>query len=396
MRCHENPSRSRVVAVPLQLRGITWNHPRGILPFVESSRLYALSSQVLAIWEAYAWDDFRERQFKELRQRSPYYDLIQFDHPWVGSYASNRWLEPLDPYISQEQRHYLESRFPRVIVDSYRWDDKLWALPVDMGAHVSFWRQDILESLSLDVPRSWEEVLEAGRVLRDAGYMQPYGFANKTYQGFLFFVEILAEFGTLGDGFPHAFVSEDALRALELIEELGALSHHDSARWNPWDVVQAVVEEGVVIGAPSVFGYVDATFRYEHSPHIITCLVPKLEATGLQCSLLGGVGLGINHTSTHKPESFQYSLFNIQPDTCRMMLEHNGQPVVQVASHIKEIEQFMEALRENVEISVTRPRSPNWPQVELDGGELMTDLFHGRRAVEVLREMQKAFSTLSD
>jgi multiple sugar transport system substrate-binding protein len=375
--------------LPTQLRGITWNHPRGVLPFVESSALYAETKQVAVNWEAFEWDEFRERQFRELGEASLYYDLVQYDHPWVGIYSSKKWVEPLDDYLSKEDKRYLETEIPKIVVDSYIWEEKLWALPVDMGAHVSLWRKDVLDSLGLTVPQSWEEVLETGRGLTNSGYPRPYAFANKTYQGFLLFLELLAELGGVEEGFGSAFKSDKVGRALSLMSELATLSHPDSIRWNPWDVVQAVAGQNRLVAAPSVFGYVDAVVNYKYSSNVKTGLVPRLDETGLRSSILGGVGMGINHATSKKSESFEYCWFNVEPETCEMILEHNGQPAVKVSSPSERIEDYMSALRGSVEGAFIRPRFSGWPNVEKEMGLLVSDFLQGKKASEVVNEMRK-------
>lgn len=373
-----------------QLRGITWNHPRGILPFVESSALYAERNQVAVEWEAFDWDEFRERQFKELGKASPYYDLIQYDHPWVGTYSSNQWLEPMDDYLSEEKKRYLDAEIPKVVVDSYIWKEKLWALPVDMGAHVSLWRKEVLDSLGLGVPQSWEDVLETGKVLTECGYPRPYGFANKTYQGFLFFLELLAELGGIEEGFSKAFKSDKVVRALALMSELATFTHPDSIRWNPWDVVRAVADQDSVVAAPSVFGYVDAVTKYRFSETLTTQLVPRLDETGMRSSILGGVGMGINHATRKKRESFEYCWFNLERETCQMILENNGQPAVRVPSSSERIDDYMSALRRNVEVAFVRPRFSAWPNVEKEMGLVISDFLQGKKPSYVVNEMRKA------
>jgi multiple sugar transport system substrate-binding protein len=76
----------------LVLRGITWDHPRGLQPLLATAGAYAAHADgVVVEWEARSLLGFGEDPLEVLAGR---YDLLVIDHPFVGEAASLRCWKP--------------------------------------------------------------------------------------------------------------------------------------------------------------------------------------------------------------------------------------------------------------------------------------------------------------
>ena len=69
-------------AASVRLRGITWNHTRGLVPMVAAAqRFEELHGDVSISWEKRSLQEFADQPLDELGRR---YDLLVIDHPWAG------------------------------------------------------------------------------------------------------------------------------------------------------------------------------------------------------------------------------------------------------------------------------------------------------------------------
>lgn len=140
----------------IQLRGMTWHHPRGYDPLIACSSLWKDRTGVDITWEKRSLQDFESFPLKELAQR---YDLIVIDHPHAGQVARKGCFHPLDqPGFSAKRRAMLASSVG-LSYQSYVFDGRLWALPLDAATQVQAWRPDRVDT----PPEGWEEVIALAR-----------------------------------------------------------------------------------------------------------------------------------------------------------------------------------------------------------------------------------------
>ena len=133
----------------LRLRGMTWDHPRGYEPLHACSAAWRERTGVQIEWERRSLQDFESFPVAELAAR---YDLIVIDHPHVGQVTRAGCLVPLETGTGSD------AVFAAVgaSLQSYRFEERLWALPIDAAAQVQAWRPDRLAA----PPADWAAVLE--------------------------------------------------------------------------------------------------------------------------------------------------------------------------------------------------------------------------------------------
>jgi ABC-type glycerol-3-phosphate transport system substrate-binding protein len=106
---------------------------------------------------------------------------------------------------------------------SYIINDSVYAIPETQDFWVTFYRRDILDSLGLPVPQTWDEVLEILPELQRYGlnYNTPLS-SGSGFKGYLATAPFLFNFGAQlysPDGFSSGLASEEAIRAVRFMAE---------------------------------------------------------------------------------------------------------------------------------------------------------------------------------
>jgi multiple sugar transport system substrate-binding protein len=141
------------------LRGITWNHTRGLVPMVATAqRFEELHPEARIVWEKRSLQAFGDNPIGKLAEE---FDLLVIDHPSVGEAAD--FLLPLDEHLPADFINELASASVGQSHESYDWDGHLWALAIDAAAPVSCHRPDLLAQMGASVPCTWPELLDLAR-----------------------------------------------------------------------------------------------------------------------------------------------------------------------------------------------------------------------------------------
>jgi multiple sugar transport system substrate-binding protein len=149
------------------LRGITWDHPRGVAPLELTAARWRERTGVEVRWEARSLRDFGDANVEGLARR---YDLIVLDYPHMGAAREAGALVALDEQLDAA---FLDDQAACAVGAShrsYQLGGHQWALAIDAAAQVSAARPDLLERVGAAWPASWADVealcdvsLEAGR-----------------------------------------------------------------------------------------------------------------------------------------------------------------------------------------------------------------------------------------
>ena len=232
---------------PITLRGITWNHPRGLDPLLAANDVYReVAPGVRVEWTTRSLSGFGEDPLIELAAS---YDLLVIDHPFVGDAAASTAFHPLDTLAG-----------PDVLLDrdrasvgpshaSYHYAGHQWAFAIDAAAQVSAVHERFGDAR---MPSTWDEVFELAAALRRDGLwmavpMWPADLCVATY--------------TIGNGMGlelfaggRVFPPGQGEQVLGLLKRLCDASHPDALTWNPPTLLDQM-RDGVVHYCPMLFGY---------------------------------------------------------------------------------------------------------------------------------------------
>ncbi len=124
-----------------------------------------------------------------LSSRSKDIDVLNLDVIWVPEFAAAGWLLPLDGF-PETATLPLEDLLPAALASS-RYQGRLYALPWFADAGLLYYRQDLYDAAGLPPPRTFTDLLEAGKIKEK--FNLPYGFLfqGQAYEGL---VTVVLEF----------------------------------------------------------------------------------------------------------------------------------------------------------------------------------------------------------
>src|SRR5260370_18996412 len=118
-----------------ELRGITWDHPRGMAPMLATAAAYEQAHPGTRItWTARSLQAFGDQPLEELASR---FDLLVIDHPFAGVAARAGCLLPLDEHLPAA---FLEEQARQSVGPShrsYQHAGHQWAVAIAAAAQVS-------------------------------------------------------------------------------------------------------------------------------------------------------------------------------------------------------------------------------------------------------------------
>lgn len=291
---------------PVVLRGITWDHERGIGGLRATAEAWAKREAGVRVeWTVRSLQAFADQPVDVLAER---FDLMMIDHPSIGYAVARRCLVPLDEHL---EATYLEDQAASSVGAShasYAWEGHQWALAVDAAAQVAAYRPDLFERTGASVPRTWADVValpEAGLALA------------------LPAIPVDAACAFLGlsnapDGEPPD--AEGAAEALATLRRLLSVAHGASPSWNPPTALETMASSDDVAYIPLAFGYSNYA-RPRYRPNLIRFAPPPGRGT------LGGAGLAVSARSPRVGDAVRYAALVAEGITQRTIyFDGGGQP----------------------------------------------------------------------
>jgi len=270
---------------------MTWDHPRGFDPLEACARAWREQTGVGVLWERRSLQDFESFPVQTLARQ---YDLIVIDHPHVGQITREQCLLPLDGVARGNQRMALAQHSIGASFDSYVWEGRLWALPIDAAAQVQAFRPDQLAAPVTE----WSEVLELARAGRVHCPMRPPHNLMALYTLCGLHGRPAQETG------PRFIDLEAGAQAYELLRELLAHLDRNCFAQDPIAVLEAMSRQDSRIACvPLIYGYVSYARRGFRPARIGFADIPVAKPGGMPVgSALGGTGIAVSAWST-QPEA---------------------------------------------------------------------------------------------
>jgi multiple sugar transport system substrate-binding protein len=356
----------------VRLRAMTWDHRRAIDPLVETLPLFqARHPGIDVTWTARPLHGF---EFTPVDRLARDYDLIVLDHPFAGSIAKTGCLVPLDGLIEGDP-------YVGPSLASYRFDDHLWAVPIDAACQVAASRPDLLARLGARVPRNWEEVLALGTRARRHGLSLAIGLQG--VHSLMTFFTLCANLGR-----PCAIEPEDPLfdaatarEALALLRALLAHCPHAALDWNSIALHEVMSERDDLVFCPAVYCY--ATYAEADRPARLAFHdLPGPRGHG--GSTIGGTGLGVSAHCAHREAACAYARFVAERETQFAFARHHGQPAHRDVWEDEEIDRrflgCFRATRATIETSWVRPRYHGYLDFQAAAGALIERHLRGEIA----------------
>lgn len=308
----------------IELRGMSWDHPRGHDSAVATADAYmALDPDVSVSWKTRSLQDFADYPIEKLAEM---FDLILIDHPFTGFAAASRCLLPVDEYLDAS---FLEDQAANNVGrshQSYIYGGHQWALATDAAAQVAAYRPDLLDEIGVAVPRSWPEVFALAE--RQTGPRGMVATPLIPVDALMCFLSLCAHLG------EEAFQRDDVVvgratgrEALAMLKRLHAGSHPESTTWNPIRCLERMSTTDEIAYVPLAFGYSNYARPGFRDKLVKFTNVPRAADGVARGGILGGVGLAVSAKCANPEAAFAYARFVASAEVQRgVYFEGGGQP----------------------------------------------------------------------
>jgi multiple sugar transport system substrate-binding protein len=290
----------------IELRGVSWDHPRGHDCMVATAEAYAAANPGVRIaWEPRSLQAFADEPVERLARR---YDLLVIDHPFVGFAAAVGCLLPLDERIGAA---YLDDQAANSVGPSHRsyhYGGHQWALATDAAGHVAAYRPDLVEAIG-GVPRTWDDVLRLAAARRGQPTAR-IALPLIPVDALMSFCSLCAAHGEGPFAGPDRVVGRPLGRhALETLRALREACHPASLRRNPPRLLDLMGTTDEIAFVPLLFGYSNYA-RPGFRPKLIRFgPVPVAAGHPPGGGILGGAGLAVSATTAHPAVAADYAAY---------------------------------------------------------------------------------------
>lgn len=301
------------------LKGMTWDHPRGYEPLDACAASWQQRTGVNIVWDKRSLQDFESFPVDELAKN---YDLIVIDHPHVGEITANECLLPLDSGAYASQKRELSQYSVGQSFDSYCWQGRQWALPIDAAAQVQAYRPDLIEAPLAQ----WGDVLALARDGAVALPLRPPHNLMALY--------------TLVANMGGAHGSESALIDQQIgayaFRELERLANAvDPACFNkdPIAVCEDMGRQDSAIAcAPLIYGYISYSRTGFRAHPLAFADIPGVAENGPEGSALGGTGIAVSAYTSNPNMAVDFAYWVASAEAQKgVYAEAGGQPAHDLA-----------------------------------------------------------------
>lgn len=374
------------MSAPIALRGMTWSHPRGYDPMVACSAAWREQTGVTIAWDKRSLQDFESFPVEELARR---YDLIVIDHPHVGQITAEGCLVPLDGPARDADLAALAQNSVGASFQSYTWQGRQWAFPIDAATQVQAWRADRLPAPLT----TWDAVLDFART---GGVLCPM----RPPHSLMCFYTLAANSGGPCSVAPGPLVDRATGRqAYRALRDLVALIDPACFEMDPIAVFEAMADPASRTGcAPLIYGYVSYAKGGFRPVRLGFADVPALGDRGPVGSALGGTGIAVSARSPHVEAATDFAFWIASGAVQRgLYATAGGQPGHAAAwtdpGVNAPVGNFYTATRATLEGAWVRPRHDGYmPFQHWAADRLNQGLRAGQESDVVLDDLDRAFA----
>ena len=344
-------------------RGLTWDHPRGRDALVAAAAEW--SDQIDLRWDVHPLEGFESSPIEKLAET---YDLIVLDHPHLGDALAHDSLIPMTDLFSPDEIGVWAEAAVGPSLESYRFEGKVWALPLDAATQVSARRAELVEH----APETWTEVRELARTV-------PVALSIAGPHAFLSFCSIAVALGEEPGTVPgESLISREAARdVLSLMRELVASGPASAHALNPIQMLETMRRDDSIAYCPLIYGYVNYS-RPRDARSISFGEAPAKEMGGRRGSTIGGTGIAVSRRCDVTEPLLELIRWLMSPRTqTRFIPAHNGQPSARPAWTDPLVNAasagFFRSSLATIESSWMRPRFPGYIAFQSAASALIRD-----------------------
>lgn len=101
-------------------------------------------------------DAQRQQMIQNAQNQSDAFSVLNMDVVWTSEFAANQWVVQLP-----EDKFPDLSKLIPATVETAKYRDKLYAVPITSDGGLLYYRKDLLDQAGVQVPKTWDEMLAA-------------------------------------------------------------------------------------------------------------------------------------------------------------------------------------------------------------------------------------------
>jgi multiple sugar transport system substrate-binding protein len=368
----------------VHLTGIAWDHSRAFPPLVATAQRYEETHPGVRIhWQKRTLDEFGHTPIDEFAQK---FDLIVIDHPWAGFCFEKNLVHDLKPLVSAATLAELEKNSIGQTFNSYCYEGKLLALPIDAATPAPSWRPDLLKRAGVQPPQTWAEAVALAQ--RKLAVIP--GFNADL---FLHFVMLVKALGAEPCADREKIAPRETMhQAVEMLRELTAPMPREIFGMNPIQVAESMTKTD---------DFAWNAFAYTYNNYARPGFAPKqlhfgnlisLKPGGPRlCSVFGGTGIAISASCKNAAAALDFALFTANGCTQKTIyVQAGGQPSHRAAWDDAFADQFcggfFSGTRLTQEEAFVRPRYSGYVALQTDGGNILQEHLRDGRSLDATLE----------
>lgn len=329
----------------------------------------------------FPYSNLFDKEQVDLAARSGAYDLIMLDDPWFPRFASEEFLTDLTPFYKKKNLAGPDDDFIQTSLALCRHPYQtgtLYALPYVGNSQLFFYRKDIFDKYNLKEPATWDEVLQAARIISEretngapsGGRL--YGYVMRAAQGNAVVADFMPIFWAFGaemfdkDGRP-TVNSAEGVAALRFMLELGKSAPPGYSSFNA-DEVSAHLLQGTAAMSINWPAWI-AAFSDPAKSKVIgkMAFTTMPGATRQGQAEIGNWLIAIPRDAPNADAAFDFLLWATSAEQLKRSALRGNPPtrrsVFTDSELLSKFPAYPAQLR-SLETSRPRPRTPRWNEIE--------------------------------
>ncbi|TQM81053.1 carbohydrate ABC transporter substrate-binding protein (CUT1 family) [Saccharothrix saharensis] len=315
-------------------------------------------------------DGQREQLVRRLAAEDDGMDVLALDVTWTAELAKAGWIKEFTGRAKSE----VEDGTLETPLETARYEGKLYGAPDNTNVQLLWYREDLLEGLGVQPPKTWDEMIDIGSRLEADGNDKTPGLVQATgkqYEGLVVLYNTLVSTAgghILDEDGTRAVVDDGAVKALEVLKEFATSDVVDPSFSNAVEDDARLAMEGGKAAFMLNWPYVYAAAQKVESlaPNLKWAPYPSIDG-GAANVTVGGINYGVSSFSRHPDESFDAVLCLRSAENQKFAAINDGVPPTIEAVYddpeMAEPYPMKDAILETLKNASVRPRTPAYQNV---------------------------------
>ena len=358
--------------------------------------------------DALQYMKLRDRQILEMSKKKCEYDVVSWVVMWKGEYVSKGLLQPLSPFFTN----------PKIADPYYDIDDisnaylqnggvvggkkgympgrsgALYGVPFGAETSILAYRKDVFEKLGLAVPKTYDDLVSAMKIIKEKSGMGAMTSRGKTgHQVTAAWLLHLAPLGgkIFDDTWNPVINSPEAVKAAEVLRTIVKTGPIGIPSYGYSEMSAAFLQGDAAMYLDSL--KIAAMSRDPKLSKVIGKVGFALHPTGTRCgSETGGFAIGIPSNAKNKEAAFLFIQYITSKAGDKRMVELGGDPVrlstlglPEFTSKFSEYEVVVQQLP--CADTDWRPLIPEWNELNIDVlGQALTEVITSDKPIQPIMD----------